>query len=140
MEPNTQPVSSYKGCPSCGQSCNLDAGYCGRCGHQFTTQFAQPGPAPTQAFYAVRPQYLQDANGKKLAAGICGIVLNCFGVHKFLLGYTGAGLVMLLGSILTCGIAAPIFSIIGIVEGIMYLTKSDEEFYGKYIANRQEWF
>lgn len=137
-----QTESPYKLCPSCSQSTPLDSAFCARCGHQFTTQFAQPNPtsAPTQAFYSVRPQHLQDANGKKLAAGICGIVLNCFGIHKFLLGYTGAGLVMLLGSLLTCGIAAPIFSIIGIVEGIMYLTKSDEEFYHTYIVNRKEWF
>jgi TM2 domain-containing membrane protein YozV len=95
---------------------------------------------PTQAFYAVKPAYLQDASGKKLSAGLCGILIGCLGIHKFILGYTGAGLIMLLGSVLTCGIAAPVFSIIGLVEGIMYITKSDDEFYGRYIAGRQEWF
>lgn len=138
-----QPTSPYKACPSCGQSTNIDAAFCSRCGHQFSSQFAQPAqvpPGPTQALYAVRPQHLQDANSKKMVAGLCGVLLNCLGVHKFILGYTGAGLVMLLGSILTCGIAAPIFSVIGIIEGIMYLTKTDEEFYERYMANRQEWF
>ena len=24
---------------------------------------------------------------KKVAAGVCGILLGCFGVHKFILGY-----------------------------------------------------
>src|ERR1017187_9093753 len=28
----------------------------------------------------------------KIPAGICGILLGGFGVHKFILGYTGAGL------------------------------------------------
>ena len=47
---------------------------------------------------------------------------------------------MLLGSILTCGFAAPIFSIIGLIEGIMYLTKSDEEFVQTYQVNQKGWF
>ncbi|MGL5836389.1 MAG: TM2 domain-containing protein [Waterburya sp.] len=81
-----------------------------------------------------------DANGKKLACGICGILIGCFGVHKFILGYTTEGLIMLLASILTCFIAAPVMGIIGLIEGIMYLTKSDEEFYNIYIASKKGWF
>jgi len=61
-------------------------------------------------------------------------------VHKFVLGYTTEGLVMLLVSLLTCGIAAPIMSIIGLIEGIMYLTKSDEEFVNTYVLNKKGWF
>jgi hypothetical protein len=34
----------------------------------------------------------------------------------------------------------PVMHVIGIVEGIMYLTKSDQQFYEMYIANRKEWF
>lgn len=134
-----QQETPYKVCPSCSQQTLINATSCPRCNHQFSTQFAQP-PMPTQAFYGIRPQYLQDASSKKLASGICGIVIGALGIHKFLLGYQTAGLIMLLGSILTCGIAAPVFSIIGLIEGIMYLTKSDEEFHARYIANRQEWF
>ena len=76
----------------------------------------------------------------KVAAGICGILLGGFGVHKFILGYTGAGLIMLLVSLLTCFLAAPIFHIIGLIEGIIYLTKSDEEFVRIYVDGRKEWF
>src|ERR1051325_7769174 len=36
----------------------------------------------------------------KIAAGICGILLGGFGVHKFILGYSGAGLIMLLVTVL----------------------------------------
>ena len=76
----------------------------------------------------------------KVAAGICGILLGGFGVHKFILGYTGAGLIMLLVSLLTCFLAAPIFHLIGLIEGIIYLTKSDEEFVRTYVDGRKEWF
>ncbi|WP_271406359.1 TM2 domain-containing protein [Tenacibaculum soleae] len=77
---------------------------------------------------------------KRVLAGILGIVVGVLGVHKFVLGYTKEGLIMLLGSILTCGFAAPIFSIIGLIEGIMYLTKSDEEFVQTYQVNQKGWF
>ena len=77
---------------------------------------------------------------KKIAAGICGILLGVFGVHKFILGYTTEGIIMLLVSLLTCFFAAPVISIIGLVEGIIYLTKSDEEFINTYIVNKKGWF
>ncbi len=47
---------------------------------------------------------------------------------------------MLLVTIVTCGIAAPVTWAIGIAEGIIYLTKSDEEFYHTYVAGRKDWF
>ena len=81
-----------------------------------------------------------DANGKKIACGICGIILGALGIHKFILGYTTEGLVMLLVSVLTCGIGSPVMGIIGLIEGIMYLTKSDDEFYKTYMAAKKGWF
>ena len=76
----------------------------------------------------------------KIPAGVCGILLGSLGIHKFILGYTGAGLVMLLATILTCGIAGVVLHIIGLIEGIIYLCKSDEEFVRIYVDGRKEWF
>ncbi|HIK25294.1 MAG TPA: TM2 domain-containing protein [Thermosynechococcus sp. M46_R2017_013] len=81
-----------------------------------------------------------DISGKKVAAGICGILLGALGIHKFVLGYNTEGLIMLLASLLTCGLFAPITGLIGLIEGITYLTKSDEEFYRTYIAAKKSWF
>jgi len=47
---------------------------------------------------------------------------------------------MLLVTVLTCGFAAIVTSIIGIVEGVIYLTKSDEEFVKTYLQNKKGWF
>jgi TM2 domain-containing membrane protein YozV len=81
---------------------------------------------------------------KKIPAGICGILLGALGVHKFILGYTTEGIIMLVvtlvGGIVTCGIAAAVMGIIGLVEGIIYLTKSDEEFAQTYVQNKKGWF
>jgi TM2 domain-containing membrane protein YozV len=85
-------------------------------------------------------QSSNEASGKKIAAGICGILLGALGVHKFVLGYNTEGVILLLSTVLTCGIGSMVTSIIGIVEGIIYLTKSDDEFYNTYMANKKGWF
>lgn len=77
---------------------------------------------------------------KKIAAGICGILLGALGIHKFILGYTTQGIIMLLVSILTLGLGAWIVAIIGLIEGILYLTKSDEDFSRTYVQNKRGWF
>ena len=72
---------------------------------------------------------------KKIPAGICGILLGGLGVHKFILGYTKEGIIQIVLSFL-CGIGA----VIGLIEGIIYLTKSDEAFVATYITNKKGWF
>jgi len=76
----------------------------------------------------------------KLAAGICGILLGGFGIHKFVLGYVGTGIIMLLVSVLSCGLLYWLMHLIGLIEGIVYLTKSDEEFVRLYVDGRKTWF
>ena len=94
-----------------------------------------PYPPPP---YQPMPQYLADAHSKKMLAGLLAIFLGSLGIHKFVLGYTTAGVIMLL-IYFTC-IGAPIMHVIALIEGIMYLTKTDEEFYQTYIAQKKEWF
>jgi TM2 domain-containing membrane protein YozV len=77
---------------------------------------------------------------KRVLAGVLGILLGLFGIHKFVLGYTNEGIILLAITILTCGIGGAITSIIGLVEGIIYLTKSDEEFIYMYQSNKKAWF
>lgn len=77
---------------------------------------------------------------KKLVAGILAILLGGLGIHKFFLGYQKAGIIMLLVTILTCGFGGAIMGIIGIVEGIIYLTKTDAEFVATYVNGKKEWF
>lgn len=82
-----------------------------------------------------------DMNQKdKTAAGLLGIFLGALGIHKFYLGYTKEGVIMLVVSLATCGIGATVMEIIGIIEGIMYLTKSDEEFQATYVDSYKGWF
>lgn len=73
---------------------------------------------------------------KKLMAGILGIVIGSLGIHKFILGYNKEGIIQIVLTFVTCGLAG----LIGLIEGIIYLTKSDEEFYQMYQVNKKPWF
>ncbi|MBI3881835.1 MAG: TM2 domain-containing protein [Verrucomicrobia bacterium] len=73
---------------------------------------------------------------KKIAAGICGILLGGLGIHKFILGYTKEGIIQIVITVVTCGVG----SIVGLIEGIIYLTKSDEDFVRTYVQNKKGWF
>ena len=73
---------------------------------------------------------------KKLLVGLLGILLGWTGAHKFVLGYTKEGIIQLVVSLVTCGF----FGIVGMIEGIIYLTKSDQEFVNTYITNKKGWF
>ncbi|MCR5687426.1 MAG: NINE protein [Lachnospiraceae bacterium] len=76
----------------------------------------------------------------RVAAGLLGIFLGGLGIHKFYLGYTKEGVITLLISLLTCGLGATVMTVIGFIEGIMYLTKSDDDFQYLYVENYKGWF
>lgn len=84
-----------------------------------------------------------DSN-KKILAGVLAILFGSIGIHKFILGYTKEGLIMLaitlIIGVFTCGIGASAMGIIGLIEGIIYLAKSDEEFYNTYQVGKKPWF
>jgi len=69
---------------------------------------------------AVQPAYGAAPGKSRTTAGILGILLGGFGVHRFYLGYTGIGIAQIAVTIVTCGIGA----IWGFVEGILILTDS----------------
>ncbi|WP_335965624.1 TM2 domain-containing protein [Galbibacter sp. PAP.153] len=83
-------------------------------------------------------------DNKKILAGILAIVVGALGIHKFILGYNKEGVIMLAVSIVlgafTCGAGAGLMGIVGLIEGIIYLTKSDEEFYNTYQVGKKAWF
>ena len=99
----------------------------------------------------------------RTTAGILAILLGQIGVHKFYLGHVGIGFLHIVISFtaffVSCGVGCVvgIFTFgagflvgilialliiwgIGIVEGIMYLTKTDEEFYRIYVVERRSFF
>jgi TM2 domain-containing membrane protein YozV len=121
-------------CTKCGAQNEDFAQNCSQCGAALPQiggyQPIQPPPA-----YGAVQDWKQLGADKKIVAGICGIVVGGFGVHKFILGYTNEGIIQLV-----LGLCFGIGGIIGIIEGIIYLTKSDEDFVRTYIQNKKGWF
>lgn len=121
-----QPRGAHeKYCFECGATIRINAEICPHCG----VRQMPPPPGPGPAAYAVQhaPVYTPVPNGKnKVAAAVLGILLGGLGVHKFYLGDVGLGILYLL--FFWTGIPA----VVGIIEGIVYLTMSDQEFVYKY--------
>lgn len=78
----------------------------------------------------------QKQENKKVVAGILAILVGWLGVHKFYLGYKKEGIIQLILGLVTCGLT----SIVSLIEGIIYLVKSDEEFYKTYQEGKKPWF
>ena len=124
--------------------------YCTKCGamNDDMAQFCTSCQAPLTSVGSVGYQPMQSVNpgamndwkqmgaDKKIIAGILGILVGSLGIHKFVLGYTTEGIIQIVITVITCGAGG----IVGLIEGIIYLTKSDEEFVRTYIQNKKGWF
>lgn len=126
-------------CPSCGVPPRLEKKFCQNCGAE-----TQPNQSLCTQCGVSFVGGTASGDKVKMAAGLLGIFLGWLGIHKFYLGYQKEGLIMLLvsvvGGMVTCGVATGAISIIGLIEGIIYLTKSDEEFAQIYVSGRRGWF
>ena len=143
-------------CPFCGERLTFlpsQAGAAVSCPKCFG-KFQVPLPtarnaAGTGNFGPAESSEYRDFVNKKILVGVLGIVLGGLGIHKFVLGLNTAGVIMLsvwlIGMVTGICIVVPIFAsmamgVIGLVEGIIYLTKSDEDFYQTYAVEKKEWF
>ena len=143
-------------CKNCSTNFDDDAPYCPYCGapndmahgsQQSQNEYYNPNAQQGGQYYYGQPdmnynpqQMNTEPAKEKLVAGWLAILIGTLGIHKFYLGYTKSGIIMLLVSLLTFGIGAPVMAVISLIEGILYLTKSDAEFYQTYVQNKKEWF
>ena len=124
---------------------------CPKCGGKFQVPLptAQHSVGTGQRHSASLNPEVESFVNKKLAVGIIGILLGGLGIHKFILGFNTSGVIMLVVSVvgfitgmclLFPLLATVAMSVVGVVEGVLYLTKSDEEFYQTYAIDKKEWF
>jgi TM2 domain-containing membrane protein YozV len=123
-EPPSEPASEPEGetatrstgtpgpdeqyCSSCGEIIKKEAEICPECGVR-------------------QKSAVSDSSKDRATAGILAILLGWIGAHKFYLGETGLGILYL------CFFWTGIPAIVGLIEGIIYLTKTDEEFQRQYV-------
>ena len=112
----------------------------------------EEGSSDASAVYLVRGAAgtagLTNDTPNRITAGLLAIFLGALGVHKFYLGYKNEGIILLalvgsgfLLSFLLVGLLwVWVPGVIGLIEGIIYLTKTDEEFERVYVLDRKSWF
>ena len=145
-------ATTYK-CPNCGNTVILEQPVetitCPYCNTSFNTAINQQPPqfGGNQQQYGQQQQqqygYQQPPSNDVFAEGPSGksrgiaallaIFLGAIGVHYFYLGKTTPGIVFLVASLISCGILAAVTSIIGLIQGIMMFTMSQQEFENKYV-------
>ncbi len=105
-------------CPLCGKENLREATFCAFCGASLDT---------TSGRKKYEPSSTVDAKSR-IAAGLLGIFLGGFGIHRFYLGYIGIGVVQIIVTLCTCGAG----HIWGFIEGILVLVGSiNKDAYGR---------
>lgn len=104
------------------------------------TEAPVANPSAQQQFtiYGERAPDFDGFVAKRVPAGVIALFLGNLGIHKFMLGLTTAGITMLLLFFLI--IPIPVLAIISLIEGIVYLTKNEKQFYVDYAINKKQWF
>jgi TM2 domain-containing membrane protein YozV len=101
-------------CISCGCPPLKGNKFCQACGILIT---AAPGLQPDVCVKCGVKLAKDEAAKSKLAAGLLGIFVGGFGVHRFYLGYVGIGIVQIIVTLITCGVGA----LWGFIEGIVII-------------------
>ncbi|WP_324760082.1 zinc-ribbon domain and TM2 domain-containing protein [Haloarcula sp. GH36] len=107
-----------KYCQSCGTTLDADAKFCSACG----TEQADATAAGSTA----------ESPKDRVTAGVLGILLGGLGAHHFYLGNVGIGVLYL------CFFWTGIPAVVGLIEGILYLSKTDQEFQRAYVDDEDD--
>lgn len=114
-------------CSQCGAALEGDSKFCKYCGTNNgineevnNNQTQYQNPVYSNPINSTEPVGIKVPVKSKVTAGLLAIFLGGFGIHKFYLGKIFQGILY----ILFCWTYIP--SIISFIEGIIYLTKSDE--------------
>ena len=78
----------------------------------------------------------------RIVAALLAFFLGVLGVHKFYLGRTTAGVIMLIGGTLGWLAFFPgvVITAISLVECLIYLVTPDDEFERRYVDEQRAWF
>ena len=111
-----------------------------------TKEFAGEAGEKANEFAGEAKEAFTRATGsnKKVLAGVLAILFGGFGIHKFVLGYNKEGIILIAAtimiSIFSFGLLSFLVWLFTLIEGIIYLTKTDDEFYNTYQVGKKPWF
>lgn len=137
-------------CPRCGAQFQtatpINQVHCPNCGAVFTPAATPQGSQRQSYGWQQPPLQSQDLftpgrSGKSRGvAGLLAILLGTLGVHYFYLGKIAMGIVFLLVTLCSCYILGAVTAIISIIQGIMMLTMSQDEFERRFVMPEHPWF
>ena len=129
-------------CTGCGVNPKLSKNFCGECGVK--TKDNQIVCLKCGVSLGGSSSVGGSSTGEKskIIAFLLALFLGSIGVHKFYLGYNTQGIIMLLCGTVGWFLLVPPFviAIIALIEAIMYISKSDDEFHRIYVQNKKAWF
>lgn len=123
------PKVGNKFCANCGAQVNPEQVVCIKCGASLKGSGSKAASASTPG------------EKSRVTAGVLAILLGCVGAHEFYLGNTVSAIIRLAVSIVGFVFGgAAIMGLIGLIEGIIYLTKTDDDFKVIYVDGKKSWF
>lgn len=102
-----RPNADEMYCTNCGSIIKQQAGFCTNCGARISAQESAG--------------HMMTSDKSRLAAGLLGILLGAWGIHRFYLGNIGIGIIQIIVTLITCGIGG----IWGLIEGIIIIANGN---------------
>ncbi|MCH5222234.1 MAG: TM2 domain-containing protein [Muribaculaceae bacterium] len=128
---NNKINEKMKQCPKCQYYVDNNSNFCPQCGYSFVESSTEPTPPPINTYNTDNAFDVCGPEGKSRGvAALLAILLGSFGVHYFYLNKVGAGILTLILSAITCGV----FGIIILIQGIMMLCMTNEQFRAKHVT------
>lgn len=135
-------------CPECGKQYStqekVNRVKCPYCGAETNVSYAEPGPSQWQQFgqqatTTVNSVFSDGQSGRSRGvAALLALFFGALGLHYFYIGKTNAGIIFLVVSIITCGFLGLVAQVVSIVQGIMFLTSTQEEFEQRWVYSPSE--
>jgi TM2 domain-containing membrane protein YozV len=98
-----------------------------------------PPPPPRDGLVPLHAERSAMGPKSKVVAGLLGIFLGGLGAHRFYLGYTGVGLIMLLlsvvGGVASLGASCGLVAVWGFIEGIVCLCGGMNDAQGRHLRD-----
>lgn len=130
-------------CPECGKQYStqekVNRVKCPYCGAETNVSYSDQEPSQWQQFGQQTARTVDDVfssgpSGRSRGiAGLLAILVGAIGVHYFYIGKTGAGIVFLLATLLTCGLLGVVTEIVSLIQGILFFTSTQEEFESRWV-------
>ena len=130
-------------CPECGKQYSTQEKVsrvkCPYCGAETNVSYSDQEPSQWQQFGQQTARTVDDVfssgpSGRSRGiAGLLAILVGAIGVHYFYIGKTGAGVVFLLATLLTCGFLGVVTEIVSLIQGILFFTSTQEEFESRWV-------